>query len=77
MQDPNNPETKFFVTPDGTTYQTTVNHCTGHRYATLHCWHLEKVWTTTLLYKCCECGKHQRRYKPGMKPTRPNRSPVH
>jgi hypothetical protein len=27
MQDPNNPETKFFVTPDGTTYQTTVNHC--------------------------------------------------
>jgi hypothetical protein len=62
------PSTKFFVSPDGTTYPTTTRNCKGHTFKTYHCWHLEITVKTTLLFKCFACGKHHRKYKPGMKP---------
>jgi hypothetical protein len=60
--------TKFFVSPDGTTYQSTAQTCKGHTYKIYHCWHLVKTGPVTFLYKCCACKKHKREYRPGMKP---------
>ena len=43
----------------------------GHRYfkpTVRHCWHLVHTGPRTLLWRCCECGKHKRTYRPGMNP---------
>lgn len=45
-----------------------MQECTGHRYYTRHCWHVAHIGPKTILYRCCECGKHKREYSTGIKP---------